>query len=151
MRNGFLPLHKLRNHSKPVGTVEYVSSRRRLQVGGFRTPGARLLLWPWWMDDVLKLTRNNPQTGLPFVERLDPTSLPLFMPVVEGLILWRVIFGKAVTAMQSKVVDSDEGGDAELRRFQPELMYRVLKGVRYTLRALAGKGRRGRKRKRSRK
>ena len=138
----FLSFHKLRRHSKALPTVEYISPKRRLPVRGFRTPGGRLLLWPWWMDDVFKLARTNPQTGLPLLERLDPTSLPLFMPVVEGLILWRVIFGKAVELMQSKVVDSDEGGAVELRKFQPELMDRVLKGVRNTLRALAGKGRR---------
>src|SRR5262249_27197765 len=148
----FLSLHKLRRHSKPIATVEYYHPRmtQRLPVHGFKTPGGRLLLWPWWMNDVLELERTNPQTGLPFLERLDSTSLPFFMPVVEGLVLWRVILGKAARAMQSKVVDSDEGGEVELRRFQPQLMHRVLTGVRNTLRALAGKGRSGRKRKRSR-
>jgi hypothetical protein len=141
----FLPLHKLRHESKPLATVEYYhpQMKKRLQVHGFKTPGRRVLLWPWWMDDVLELTHNNPATGLPFLERLDATSVDLFMPVVTGLIYWRVIFGKAARTMQLKVVASDEGGDVELTRFQPELMGKVLTGVRHTLLALAGRGRRG--------
>jgi hypothetical protein len=144
-----LPFHKLLCASKPIRTLEYVHPRMKatLQVRGFKTPGGRLLLWPWWMDKLLPLTKTNPATGFPFLERLDGRSVDLFMPVIEGLFIWRVIFGKGAKQMQLKVVDQDEGGAAEIARFEPELIGKVLAGIRHTLLALAGRGRRGKTRK----
>jgi hypothetical protein len=149
-----IPFHRLRRKSKPLRTAECVHPRMkaRFLVQRFETPGSRLLLWPWWMDELLPLTKTNPATGLPFLERLDGQSVDLFMPVIEGLFLWRAIFGKSLRQMQSKVVDRNEGGAIELVKFQPELIGKVLTGVRHTLLALAGRGRSGRTRKkRSRK
>jgi hypothetical protein len=148
-----IPFHRLRRESKLIATVEYLRPRMKagFRVQGFATPGGRLLLWPWWMDELVPLTKTNPATDLPFLERLDRQSVGYFKPVIEGLFLWRVIFDKAAKKLQSKVVDRDEGGDVEMAGFQPELMGKVLTGVRYTLLALAGRGRRGRiRRKRSR-
>jgi len=142
----FLPFHKLLRGSKPIRTVEYRYPRmkRRLQVRGFQTPGGHILLWPWWMDELLPLAETNPETGFPFLERLDSRSVDLFMPVIEGLLMWRVIIDKSAKQMQLKVVDRDEGGAVELVKFQPELIAKVLTGIRHTLWALAGRGRRGR-------
>jgi len=140
-----IPFHRLRRESKLIATVEYWHPRMkaRFRVQGFETPGRRLLLWPWWMDELVPLTKTNPATDLPFLERLDGESVGYFKPVIEGLFLWRVIFDKAAKKLQSRIVDRDEGGTVEMAKFQPELMGKVLTGVRYTLLALAGRGRRG--------
>jgi hypothetical protein len=144
-----IPFHRLRRKSKVIAIVEYFHPRMkaRFRVQGFETPGGRLLLWPWWMDELLPLTKTNPARGLPFLERLDSESVGYFMPVIEGLFVWRVIFDKAAKKLQSKVVDQDEGGDVEMTRFEPELIGKVLTGVRHTLLGLAGRGRSGRTRK----
>jgi len=142
-----IAFHKLRRHSKPIETVEYWHPRMKtkLRVEGFKTPKGRLLLWPWWLDNLPPLAQINPATGLPFLERLDEKSVKLFLPVVEGLFIWRAIFDGAVERLQRRVVDQDEGGEEEMDKLQPELIGKILTGVRNTLMALAGRGRRGSK------
>lgn len=134
---------KIKDSSKRIQTFEYYHTemKKKFRVTGYRTPNGRTMLWPWWMEDLLPLAQMNSSTGENYFERLDEISVEYFLPVVEGLILWRSIFEECTEKLQRKVVDEDEGGE-EMAVFQPELFGKILKGVRNTLLALAGKPRR---------
>ena len=86
----------------------------RMMVTGFLTPKKRILLWPSWLDDLPNLLKINPETELPFIERLDASSVGLFSPVVKGLVLWGVVFERITGKMQRRVVNPAEAKDRDL-------------------------------------
>lgn len=140
----FMPMTILRNHSKLVRSTDYWHPRMKteLRVQFYRTPSGRILVQPWWFDDILKICAHD--TGrFPPVVALGKDTVAIFEPVIAGLVLWHQFFGGMMADLQQRVVDDDEGGSAELATYDPDLAVKVMGGVRNTLRALAGVGRRG--------
>lgn len=83
----YLAFLKLRGVSKPKQPMNIAPKRMRktMAVESYLTPGGRLLLWPWWLNDCFAIP-----------DELRTESLGAYKKVVEGLLLWHLVFHNAM-------------------------------------------------------
>lgn len=126
---------RLRHVSKLLRIIrpEHPKTRRQVEFQEYETPHSRKLYWPSWLTSCASLPA-----------KLRPESLSAYRKVVEALLHWHIFSaGGEMERLQTKVVDEDEGHPEELKKYDPDLAEKIFKGVRGTLSAMAGQGRRG--------